>query len=68
MMCDTCKFDPSHRLGLNKKNPEDVKLAQAHVLRHEGFYLNHKMKIIWCKSCGELHKYEVILIHTEKIR
>ena len=65
-ICDECgdsivenKEDDS----LHKKNKYHVMLAKDYCEDHEFKYNNTKCKVIWCKGCGFLHKYEITLIN-----
>ena len=62
--CDKCGQDLDwlkESDGLHKKNKEHVRMVKEHCERHEFMYSPDKCKPIWCKKCGYLEIYQVIL-------
>ena len=47
--------------GLHKKNKLYVKMAKDYCEQHEFMYSPDKCKPVWCKKCGYLEIYRVII-------
>jgi hypothetical protein len=62
--CESCKQDLDFLREydcLNKKNKEHVKSAKKYCERHINFYSDTSCTPIWCKKCGYLKIYEIVL-------
>ena len=67
--CDNCDWEldkfESENPSLHKKNKIDKKLTKEYCEDHERIY-GSKCKPIWCKECGHIYIYEIIV--TDKSR
>ena len=67
--CNTCDWEldefEKEYPSMYKKNKRDVELAKEYCEDHERIY-GSKCRPKWCKGCGHLHIYEIIV--TDKSR
>jgi len=67
--CNSCDWEldswEEDYPSLHKNNKIDVKMTKSYCENHTTIY-GHDCKPIWCKECGHLKIYQIIV--TEKSR